>query len=77
MKNKPEIVKASLRETLEFDELGLVPAVVHDWITGTVLMRGFMTQEAIDLVLQLWSDPKPGLYESKYWRFTVPEPELG
>ena len=38
-----------------------------------------MTREAIDLVLKLWEDPKPGLYESKYWRFTVPEPvpELG
>ena len=38
-----------------------------------------MTTEAIDLVLQLWDDPKPGLYESKYWSFTVPEPadEIG
>ena len=38
-----------------------------------------MTREAIDLVLQLWDDPKPGLYESKYWKFNVPEPvdEIG
>ena len=38
-----------------------------------------MSREAIDLILQLWDDPKPGLYESKYWRFTVPEPvdEIG
>ena len=38
-----------------------------------------MTREAVDLVLQLWDDPKPGLYESKYWRFHVPEPvdEIG
>ena len=42
MKNDQKIVKASLKETLEFDELGLVPAVVQDWITGTVLMLGFM-----------------------------------
>ena len=51
---------------------------------GDFTVRGFdpstgeqraMTQESIDLVLQLWSDPKPGLYESKYWRFTVPEPK--
>ena len=34
-----------------------------------------MTRDALDLVLQLWDDPKPGLYEHKYWRFTVPEPD--
>ena len=33
-----------------------------------------MTMDAVDLVLKLWEDPKPGLYEHKYWRFTVPEP---
>ena len=33
-----------------------------------------MTREALDLVLQLWDDPKPGRYKSKYWDFTVPEP---
>ena len=32
-----------------------------------------MTRDALDLVLQLWADPKPGLYEHKYWRFRVPE----
>ena len=38
-----------------------------------------MSREAIDTVLQLWDDPKPGLYETKFWRFTVPEPvdEIG
>ena len=34
-----------------------------------------MTRDAVDLVLKLWDDPKPGLYEHKFWRFTVPEPE--
>lgn len=34
-----------------------------------------MTRQSLDLILQLWSDPKPGLYESKYWRFQVPEPQ--
>ena len=34
-----------------------------------------MTRDALDLILQLWDDPKPGLYEHKYWRFTVPEPD--
>lgn len=33
-----------------------------------------MTRDAIDTVLQLWSDPKPGVYEHPYWRFTIPEP---
>jgi alkanesulfonate monooxygenase SsuD/methylene tetrahydromethanopterin reductase-like flavin-dependent oxidoreductase (luciferase family) len=34
-----------------------------------------MTRDAVDLVLKLWDDPKPGLYEHKSWRFTVPEPD--
>ncbi|MCH8940064.1 MAG: LLM class flavin-dependent oxidoreductase [Chloroflexi bacterium] len=34
-----------------------------------------MTREAIELVLQIWDDPKPGLYESPFWRFTIPEPD--
>ena len=33
-----------------------------------------MTRDALDTVLALWDDPKPGLYEHKHWRFTVPEP---
>jgi alkanesulfonate monooxygenase SsuD/methylene tetrahydromethanopterin reductase-like flavin-dependent oxidoreductase (luciferase family) len=33
-----------------------------------------MTRDAIDMVLQLWEDPKPGVYEHKYWRFSIPEP---
>jgi len=34
-----------------------------------------LTREALDLILELWSDPKPGLYESRWWRFRVPEPQ--
>jgi alkanesulfonate monooxygenase SsuD/methylene tetrahydromethanopterin reductase-like flavin-dependent oxidoreductase (luciferase family) len=34
-----------------------------------------LTREALDLVLSLWADPKPGLYESPWWRFRVPEPQ--
>jgi alkanesulfonate monooxygenase SsuD/methylene tetrahydromethanopterin reductase-like flavin-dependent oxidoreductase (luciferase family) len=34
-----------------------------------------LTREALDLILALWDDPKPGLYESKHWRFWVPEPQ--
>jgi alkanesulfonate monooxygenase SsuD/methylene tetrahydromethanopterin reductase-like flavin-dependent oxidoreductase (luciferase family) len=32
-----------------------------------------ITRAVLDLILELWNDPKPGLYESKYWRFRVPE----
>ena len=32
-----------------------------------------MTRDAIEAVLQLWQDPRPGVYEHKYWRFTIPE----
>ncbi len=32
-----------------------------------------MTRDAVDLVLKLWQDPEPGLYEHKYWRFTIPK----
>ena len=35
--------------------------------------RGY-TRDAIDLVLKLWDDPEPGLYENQRWKFTVPEP---
>jgi len=34
-----------------------------------------LTHDAIDLILKLWEDPQPGLYENKYWRFSVPEPQ--
>jgi alkanesulfonate monooxygenase SsuD/methylene tetrahydromethanopterin reductase-like flavin-dependent oxidoreductase (luciferase family) len=32
-----------------------------------------ITRTMLDLVLDLWRDPKPGLYESPRWRFRVPE----
>ncbi|MGD9852604.1 MAG: bifunctional phosphoribosyl-AMP cyclohydrolase/phosphoribosyl-ATP diphosphatase HisIE [Nitrospirales bacterium] len=34
------------RLPLQFDEHGLLPCVVQDWLDGTVLMVGFMNQEA-------------------------------
>ena len=35
--------------------------------------------QALDLILKIWEDPKPGLYESENWRFRIPEPvdEIG
>ena len=50
----------------DFDVFGFDPK------TGE--QRG-MTRDALELVLQLWDDPKPGLYEHKHWRFTIPEPD--
>ena len=46
----------------DFEVFGFDPA------TGE--QRG-MTRDAVDLVLQIWEDPKPGVYEHKYWRFTI------
>ena len=34
-----------------------------------------MSNEAIELVLSIWNDPKPGRYKTKYWDFTIPEPD--
>ena len=31
------------------------------------------TRAALDTILQLWTDPRPGVYESEGWRFTIPE----
>ena len=38
-----------------------------------------MTREALELIVQLWDDPKPGRYKSRFWDFNVPEPveEIG
>jgi alkanesulfonate monooxygenase SsuD/methylene tetrahydromethanopterin reductase-like flavin-dependent oxidoreductase (luciferase family) len=32
-----------------------------------------VTRAALDLILDLWNDPKPGIYEAPRWRFRVPE----
>ncbi|MGH7319221.1 MAG: LLM class flavin-dependent oxidoreductase [Candidatus Rokuibacteriota bacterium] len=34
-----------------------------------------VTRAALDVILDLWNDPKPGLYETRHWRFRVPEPQ--
>src|SRR2546426_9446292 len=36
-----------------------------------------ITRAVLDLILELWNDPKPGLYESKYWRVRTPPPPAG
>ena len=36
-----------------------------------------MARDAVDVILQIWADPKPGVYEHKHWRFEIPEPVDG
>lgn len=33
-----------------------------------------MARDAVEVILDIWNDPKPGVYEHKFWRFTIPEP---
>jgi phosphoribosyl-AMP cyclohydrolase / phosphoribosyl-ATP pyrophosphohydrolase len=52
----------------KFDEQGLLPAVVQDWLDGTVLMLGYMNQEAIGKTLatksvHFWSRSRKKLWE--------------
>ena len=35
-----------------------------------------LTVETIDMVLKIWEGLPPGLYENKFWRFTMPEPDV-
>jgi phosphoribosyl-AMP cyclohydrolase len=37
---------------IEFDEKGLIPAVIQDIDTGEVLMLGYMNEKALDLTLK-------------------------
>ena len=40
-------MSGSLLEDLQFDERGLVPAIVQDNVTGDVLMLAYMNQESL------------------------------
>lgn len=42
----------ALYDTIQFDDRGLVPAIVQDIHTGAVLMLAYMNQEAIRLTLE-------------------------
>ncbi|HJT21386.1 MAG TPA: bifunctional phosphoribosyl-AMP cyclohydrolase/phosphoribosyl-ATP diphosphatase HisIE [Nitrospira sp.] len=53
---------------LKFDEQGLLPAIVQDWLDGTVLMLGYMNQEAVSKTLStksvhFWSRSRQKLWE--------------
>ncbi|MBD0316131.1 MAG: bifunctional phosphoribosyl-AMP cyclohydrolase/phosphoribosyl-ATP diphosphatase HisIE [Nitrospiraceae bacterium] len=52
----------------KFDEQGLLPAVIQDWVDGTVLMLGYMNQQAIAKTLDtksvhFWSRSRQTLWE--------------
>lgn len=53
---------------LKFNEQGLLPAVIQDWLDGTVLMLGYMNQEAVSRTLatksvHFWSRSRQKLWE--------------
>jgi phosphoribosyl-ATP pyrophosphohydrolase/phosphoribosyl-AMP cyclohydrolase len=55
-------------DQFKFDEQGLLPAVVQDWLDGSVLMLGYMNQEAIARTLatkrvHFWSRSRRRLWE--------------
>jgi phosphoribosyl-ATP pyrophosphohydrolase/phosphoribosyl-AMP cyclohydrolase len=57
-----------MRDELKFDEQGLLPAVIQDWLDGTVLMLGYMNPEAIAKTLDtkfvhFWSRSRKKLWE--------------
>lgn len=54
--------------SVTFDEQGLIPAVIQDWLDGTVLMVGYMNQQAVVKTLQtrsvhFWSRSRKKLWE--------------
>jgi phosphoribosyl-ATP pyrophosphohydrolase/phosphoribosyl-AMP cyclohydrolase len=53
---------------LKFNEQGLLPAVIQDWLDGTVLMLGYMNQEALTRTVatksvHFWSRSRQQLWE--------------
>jgi len=55
-------------KSLRFDEKGLLPCVVQDWLDGTVLMVGYMNREALAQtsqtgVVHFWSRSRQQLWK--------------
>jgi phosphoribosyl-AMP cyclohydrolase / phosphoribosyl-ATP pyrophosphohydrolase len=53
---------------LQFDAQGLLPCIVQDWVDGTVLMVGFMNQEAWEVTrrsqrVHFWSRSRKRLWK--------------
>lgn len=58
----------TMNKGFKFDEHGLLPAVVQDWLDGTVLMLGYMNQDAITRTfatktVHFWSRSRKKLWE--------------
>ena len=55
-------------DRFQFDEQGLLPAVIQGWLDGTVLMLGYMNQEALTKTIatkrvHFWSRSRKKLWE--------------
>jgi len=50
----------------DFDAFGIDPK------TGE---QRELTDDSLKFILNLWDDPKPGLYQNKRWKFRVPVPQ--
>lgn len=58
----------NLPKSLRWDDQGLIAAIVQDWRDGTVLMLGFMNEEALSLTastgyLHFWSRSRQKLWK--------------
>ncbi|CAI4030851.1 putative bifunctional phosphoribosyl-AMP cyclohydrolase/phosphoribosyl-ATP pyrophosphatase [Nitrospira tepida] len=55
-------------QEVQFDDRGLIPAIVQDWRDGSVLMLGYMNREALDRTrstrsVHFWSRSRQRLWE--------------
>ncbi len=62
------MVNVATADKLKFDGQGLLPAIIQDWLDGTVLMLGYMNQEAMAKTLatkrvHFWSRSRNTLWE--------------
>ena len=63
-----DTVNLATTNKLKFDGQGLLPAIIQDWLDGTVLMLGYMNQEALAKTLgtkrvHFWSRSRNTLWE--------------
>ena len=61
-------MKKAQIDQLKFNQQGLLPAVVQDWLDGTVLMLGYMNEEALaktvaTRTVHFWSRSRQKLWE--------------
>lgn len=63
-----DTVNLATTSTLKFDGQGLLPAIIQDWLDGTVLMLGYMNEEALTKTfatkrVHFWSRSRNRLWE--------------